>query len=53
MKIERFEDIEGWQIARQLTKAIYETTKAGGLCTRLWIERSNHAGIGFDDAQYR
>lgn len=29
MKIERFEDIEGWQIARQLTKAIYETTKAG------------------------
>jgi len=27
MKIERFEDIEGWQQARQLTKAIYEITK--------------------------
>lgn len=27
MKIERFEDIEGWQLARQLTKAIYESTK--------------------------
>ena len=27
MKIERFEDTEGWQLARQLTKEIYEITK--------------------------
>ena len=28
MKIERFEDIEGWQMARQLTKRVYEITKS-------------------------
>ena len=27
MKIERFEDIQGWQEARSLTKKIYELTK--------------------------
>jgi four helix bundle protein len=27
MIIERFEDIEGWQMARQLTKRIYKITK--------------------------
>ena len=27
MKIERFEDIEAWQIARELTKAIYQATR--------------------------
>lgn len=30
MKIERFEDIEGWQLARQLTKAIYGIAKTKG-----------------------
>jgi len=29
MKIERFEDIEGWKLARKLTKAVYQATKAG------------------------
>ncbi|MCC5790751.1 MAG: four helix bundle protein [Opitutales bacterium] len=29
MKIERFEDIESWQIARELTREIYSATKAG------------------------
>lgn len=29
MKIERFEDIEGWQMARELTKMVYEITKKG------------------------
>jgi four helix bundle protein len=28
-KIERFEDIEAWQMARKLTRAIYNTTKDG------------------------
>jgi hypothetical protein len=27
--IERFEDIEAWQTARQLTKRVYEFTAAG------------------------
>lgn len=26
MKIERFEEIEGWQLARELTKHVYEAT---------------------------
>jgi four helix bundle protein len=29
MKIERFEDIEGWQLARKLTKHIYAVSKIG------------------------
>jgi four helix bundle protein len=29
MKIERFEDIEAWQMARELTKMVYEMTKKG------------------------
>jgi four helix bundle protein len=28
-KIERFEDIEAWKIARELTKLIYQATSAG------------------------
>ena len=27
MKIERFEDIEAWQLARELTRKVYELTK--------------------------
>ena len=29
MAIKRFEDIEAWQLARELTKQIYEATKKG------------------------
>lgn len=29
MKIERFEDIEGWQIARKLTRMVYEVSRQG------------------------
>jgi four helix bundle protein len=29
MKIEQFEDIQGWQAARKLTKDIYKLTKTG------------------------
>jgi four helix bundle protein len=29
MKIERFEEIEGWQIARELNREIYAVTKSG------------------------
>ncbi len=31
MKIERFEDIEAWQIARKLCKAVYELASSSGL----------------------
>ena len=27
MKIERFKDIEAWQLARELTRKVYELTK--------------------------
>ena len=27
MKIERFEDIEGWRLARELTRMVYDATK--------------------------
>jgi four helix bundle protein len=30
MTITRFEDIEGWKLARELTKAIYAVAKMGG-----------------------
>ena len=30
MKIERFEDIEGWQLARELTRNVYRLTKKSG-----------------------
>src|SRR5437867_10268869 len=29
MKIERFEDIEAWKLARELTRRIYDTTEKG------------------------
>jgi len=29
MKITRFEDIEGWQLGRELTRKIYSITKSG------------------------
>ncbi len=41
MKIEKFEDIQGWQEARNLTKIIYELTKKlpfkrdRGLCNQI------------------
>jgi four helix bundle protein len=41
MKIERFEDIQGWQEARKLTKKVYELTnrfpfkKDRGLCSQI------------------
>ncbi len=33
MKIKRFEDIEAWQLARELTRKVYELTKKPGLRT--------------------
>jgi len=30
MKIERFEDIEAWQLARELTLKVYRLIRCGG-----------------------
>jgi four helix bundle protein len=30
MKIEHFEDIEGWQLGRELTRLVYDVTRTGG-----------------------
>ena len=30
MRIDRFENIEAWQLARELTRAVYSVTKNGG-----------------------
>jgi len=39
MKIERFEDIQGWQKARELTRMVYEVTKQGawGTSRDFWL----------------
>jgi hypothetical protein len=35
MKIERFEDIEAWQLARELTRKVDKLTKNAGLLATL------------------
>jgi four helix bundle protein len=57
MKIERFEDIQGWQEARNLTKIIYELTKKlsfrrdRGLCRQIQeasVSVMSNIAEGFD-----
>ncbi len=38
MKITRFEDIEGWKLARELTKEIYSATKHSGFAHDLGLK---------------
>ena len=38
MKIERFEDIEAWQLARELTQAVYRLTKKAGFCKNFGLK---------------
>ena len=37
MKIERFEDIQGWQKARELTRLVYVVTRQGGFERDFWL----------------
>jgi len=37
LKIERFEDFIAWQKARELTRAIYETTQQGSVAKDLGL----------------
>ena len=39
MKIERFEDIEAWQLARELTRKVYHLTKKPGFVKDYGLKR--------------
>jgi len=39
MKIERFEDIEAWQLARELTRKVYRLTKKPGFAKNYGLKR--------------
>ena len=50
MKIERFEDIEAWQLARELTRKVYRLTKKPGFARDYGLKRQiqdNFSGSQF------
>ncbi len=46
MKIERFEDIEAWQLARVLTQKVYRLTKNPDFATDYGLKRQIQAAAG-------
>ena len=46
MKIERFEDIEAWQLARALTRKVYRLTKKPGLANDYGLKRQIQDAAG-------
>ena len=46
MKIERFEDIEAWQLARELTRKVYRLTKKQGLAKDYGLKRQIQDAAG-------
>ncbi|MDM7986386.1 MAG: four helix bundle protein [Smithella sp.] len=46
MKIERFEDIEAWQLARNLTKTVYHLTKAAKFSQDYGLKRQIQEAAG-------
>ena len=46
MKIERFEDIEAWQLARELTRKVYRLTKKPGLAKDYGLKRQIQDAAG-------
>jgi four helix bundle protein len=46
MKIERFEDIEAWQLARELTKTAYQLTKLPGFTHDYGLKRQIQEAAG-------
>jgi four helix bundle protein len=46
MKIERFEDIEAWQLARELTRKVYGLTKKAGFETDYGLRRQIQEASG-------
>ncbi len=46
MKIEWFEDIEAWQLARELTRKVYRLTKKPGFATNYGLKRQIQDAAG-------
>ena len=46
MKIERFEDIEAWQLARELTRKVYCLTKKQGFAKDYGVKRQIQDAAG-------
>lgn len=46
MKIERFEDIEAWQLARELTRKVYRLTKNSGFAKDYGLKKQIQAAAG-------
>jgi len=46
MKIERFEDIEGWQLARELTQKVYRLTRKQGFAEDYELKRQIRGAAG-------
>ena len=46
MKIERFEDIEAWQLARELTQKVYNLTKRPRFAKDYELKRQIQAAAG-------
>ena len=46
MKIERFEDIEAWQLARELTRKVYRLTKKPGFAKDYGLKRQIQEAAG-------
>src|SRR3990167_2346764 len=46
MKIERFEDIEAWQLARELTQKVYRLTKKPGFTKDYGLKRQIQDAAG-------
>jgi len=46
MKIERFEDIEAWQLARELTQKVYHLTKKPGFTKDYGLKRQIQDAAG-------
>jgi len=54
MKIERFEDIEAWQLARELTRKVYRLTKKPGFARDYGLKRQiqdNFSGSQFQGSR--
>ncbi|MDI6916484.1 MAG: hypothetical protein QMC80_01655 [Thermoplasmatales archaeon] len=51
-KIEKIEDIQAWQKARELTKQIYKITKDAQFSKGFWIKGSDKTGYGFINGKY-
>ena len=49
MTFRRFEDIEDWQLARELTRQVYGVAMRG---ERFWTAGADYSGVRLDDEQH-